>query len=60
MIRLTFPGPVTVFNTKLFKFTFDTPKTTLTAASAVTVLMEIFVAPAMVIRRRNWVGRDNY
>jgi hypothetical protein len=66
MIRLTLPGPVTVFNTKPFKFTFDTPKPTPTAASAATVLMEIFVAPAMAMRwgrrnderRRDKVWRD--
>jgi hypothetical protein len=47
----TLPGPVTVFNTRLFKFTLETPKPTPATASAATVLTEIFVAPAMVMRR---------
>lgn len=53
------PGPVTVLNTKRFKFTLDTPTPAPTAASAATVLMEIFVAPAMVmrLRKRNEVQR---
>jgi hypothetical protein len=57
------PGPVTVFTTKLFKLTFDAPKPTPTAASAATVLIEIFVAPAMVMRLEEcrpgggWDGR---
>jgi hypothetical protein len=67
MIRLTLPGPVSVFNSRAFRFTLVAPKPTPTAASATVVLMEIFVAPAMVTRWRrgndrrdeDWKGEDD-
>jgi hypothetical protein len=52
MIRDVLPGPVRAFCKRAFTLTLEAPMPTPTAATVASVLIESFVAPAMVAIRK--------